>query len=402
MKKLDTECTIEGLDGTRLLKVMSRDEWSQASLPSEKCALWDPDGGSERLQDDQQGPWGGRLTPSVPLVRNRNKDVWAHSLRDPDIVGPGDVIRLNTFNSRLRVLYRRGSTSNTLFVTERCNSRCLMCSQPPRDDDDSWRVDELKELITLIDRDELCLGITGGEPTLLGPELPALIRMCKTYLPHTALHILTNGRLFSDVATASLMAQPQHTNLVWAIPLYSDSHDIHDYVVQAQGAFDEAIQGIFNIAGFDQRVEIRIVLQNPTISRIRELAYFIFHNMPFAAHVAFMGLEPTGFFKVNHQLLWVDPVEYMTSLEDAVYFLENRGMQVSVYNLPLCVLPKSLWRFARQSISDWKNYYPELCESCAAKGQCAGFFASALHGWKSRGIRPLTTADLSYQVEDVV
>ncbi len=398
MKKLDTECTIEGLDSTRILKVTTRNERAQLSLPREKCALWDPEG-KEHLVDSDLGWWGARLTPGIPSTEIRQNGVWIHSLREGEIVAPGDVIRLDVLNGRLKVLYRRGSTCNTLFVTERCNSRCLMCSQPPNDKDDSWRLRELMELIALIDRDERCLGITGGEPTLLGPDLSSLVSMCKDHLPHTALHILTNARLLSDTSAAANLSSAQHPNLVWGIPLYSDSYDIHDYIVQARGAFDETIRGIYNMARFDQQIEIRVVLQNPTVVRLRQLAYFIFHNMPFVAHVAFMGLEPTGFFKINHRLLWIDPLDYMTQLKDAVFFLSNRGIQVSVYNLPLCVLPKTLWAFARQSISDWKNYYPESCAGCAAIDRCGGFFASAVSGWHSQGIRRLSAADLSYQTD---
>lgn len=38
-----------------------------------------------------------------------------------------------------------------------------------------------------------------------------------------------------------------------------------------------------------------------------------------------------------------------------MYFLFNRGVPVSIYNLPLCLIPAHLSHFARQSISDWKK-----------------------------------------------
>lgn len=39
-------------------------------------------------------------------------------------------------NGFIRTLYRPDSDDNVIFTTERCNSNCLVCSQPPRDDDD--------------------------------------------------------------------------------------------------------------------------------------------------------------------------------------------------------------------------------------------------------------------------
>jgi hypothetical protein len=47
----------------------------------------------------------------------------------------GDIIRIHPSTNRVRVLYRRASGNNHFLVTERCNSLCLMCSQPPREND---------------------------------------------------------------------------------------------------------------------------------------------------------------------------------------------------------------------------------------------------------------------------
>ena len=74
-----------------------------------------------------------------------------------------DVIRLQEASSRVSILYRRGSNSNTMLATERCNSFCIMCCQPPREVDDGWLVDEMLETISLVDRDEVQRGIICGE-----------------------------------------------------------------------------------------------------------------------------------------------------------------------------------------------------------------------------------------------
>ena len=64
-----------------------------------------------------------------------------------------DVVRVSPALSEISVLYRRRSSHNSLLVTERCNSFCVMCSQPPRDIDDSYLIDEVKQTIELIGRD---------------------------------------------------------------------------------------------------------------------------------------------------------------------------------------------------------------------------------------------------------
>jgi hypothetical protein len=86
--------------------------------------------------------------------------------------------------------------------------------------------------------------------------------------------------------------------------------------------------------------------------------------------------------------LWIDPIDYQQALEQSVDVLTRFGIETRIYNLQLCVLPRSLWKFAKQSISDWKNTYSGDCQDCAVKSQCGGFFH-----WntkvQSRGIRPI-------------
>jgi len=88
----------------------------------------------------------------------------------------GDVIRFNPRDSSIRVVYRRNSSSNYFLITERCNSYCLMCSQPPRNIEDDYRVDDILKIIPLIDRQTKEIGLSGGEPTLIGDRLVFLIK----------------------------------------------------------------------------------------------------------------------------------------------------------------------------------------------------------------------------------
>jgi His-Xaa-Ser system radical SAM maturase HxsC len=161
------------------------------------------------------------------------------------------------------------------------------------------------------------------------------------------------------------------------IPLYSDISSIHDYVVQAEGAFDDTIRGIINLKSVGVRVEIRVVLHKHTYERLPDLARFIRRNLTFCDHVALMGLEMTGFTKVNLEQLWIDPKHYQTQLRTAVEILNQAKMQVSIYNHQLCILDPTLIEFSRKSISDWKNEYMPECDGCLRKSECGGFFSSA-------------------------
>ena len=79
-------------------------------------------------------------------------------------------------------------------------------------------------------------------------------------------------------------------------------------------------------------------------------------NLPFVRYVAFMGMEYTGFTIKNHDLVWIDPLDYKDQLETAVCELNRWGLNVSVFNLTHCVLNENLWKFAVKSISDSVSY----------------------------------------------
>lgn len=301
----------------------------------------------------------------------------------------GDVIRIEPARGSLRTLYRRNSPSNSLLVTERCNNDCVMCSQPPKQADDSWLVDELMEAIPLMSPDTAEIGITGGEPALLGERLVGLIAQLETHLPATAVHVLSNGRGFATGELARAIARLRHPDLMFGIPLYGDVAELHDYVVQARGAFDETLRGILQLKRHGVRVELRFVIHADTYDSLPAFARFVARNLLFVDHVALMGLELMGYARANLDALWIDPLDYQAPLGDAIGQLERAGMRVSIYNTPLCVLPPDLHRFARASISDWKNLYVEECEGCVLRKDCAGFFASSALR-RSRGIARVT------------
>jgi His-Xaa-Ser system radical SAM maturase HxsC len=291
-----------------------------------------------------------------------------------DHLNEGDLISVGN-DGNINTLYRINSNHNTLLATERCNSNCLMCSQPPRDKNDIPLLNQIhKQLIPLIPKDCRELGISGGEPTLMGDLFFSMLEQIKHELPNTDVHILTNGRSFAWNHMAEKINEINNPRLMFGIPVYSDYYQTHDYIVQAENAFYQTILGIHNLARYNQRIEIRIVLHKQSIPRLVKLAHYIYKNLPFVEHVAFMGLEYIGYTPFNIDKLWIDPYDYQNELSESVLFLAEKGMHVSIYNTPLCVLPESVWEFARKSISDWKNDYLPECNQCSKLNDCGGLF----------------------------
>lgn len=340
-----------------------------------------------------EGDWTGYI--GVLSTESSDLEIPIPAIYAPpnlEYLDTGDVVALRPTGT-VSVLFRHMSPHNTILATERCNSYCLMCSQPPKTTDDSYRIAEISRLLELIDPHTVEIGLSGGEPTLLGDAFFEIIAKAERYLPTTALHVLTNGRRFHDPMLARRLGEIQHHDLMLGIPLYSDLDWKHDYVVQSHGAYEETIAGFYNLARYGIRTELRVVLHQQTVDRLPQLAEFITRNLPFVEHIALMGLEMYGFTLKNLDVLWIDPIEYTSQLEAAATTLSLSGMHVSIYNHQLCTIPKSLWPFAVRSISDWKNVYLDTCTDCGVREYCGGFFQSATkrHSAHIRALPPLTS-----------
>ena len=287
-----------------------------------------------------------------------------------------DIISVK--KSKIRSVYRTKSTNNFIFATIRCNSNCLMCSQPPIDIDDTLENYLIWDYtIDLLDSSPKHLTITGGEPTLLGERLVLLINKILDKFPDLLITILSNGRMLALNSTIDMLTYIKlKKNVVFAIPLYSDVYKFHDHIVQAKDAFHQTCLGIHKISSVGFPVEIRIVLHKLSNPRLLSLSKFIHKNFPFVYHITFMGLEIIGYTKANKsELIEEDHIMAEKKLIASLKFLSSWKYNVSIYNTPFCQIPESLWGYAKQSISDWKNSFKPECEKCLLKKDCSGFFS---------------------------
>lgn len=299
-----------------------------------------------------------------------------------------DIIRISPDGSRINVLWKSTAVHNSLLLTEQCDNYCLMCSQPPKTRDDTWLFERAKRVVSLVPPTARILGLTGGEPTLHADALIGLLEHCRDTAPWLQLHLLSNGRRFSDISFSQRYAGVGLRDIMVGIPLYAPEPGLHDFIVQADGAFEETVHGILNLATLGQCIELRVVIQKHTVPALPELAIFIARNLPFVDQVALMGLEMTGLARPNSAEVWIDPADYQAELADATFTLAAAGIVTKIFNHQLCVLNERLWPFAVRSISDWKNDYLEICGHCSVRDACGGVFATSGNRL-SRALRPI-------------
>ena len=67
------------------------------------------------------------------------------------------------------------------------------------------------------------------------------------------------------------------------------------------------------------------------------------------------------------------------AIKPAVSILMMAGIDVGLYNYPLCAVEQGYWPLCARSISDYKIRYARDCEACVVRDACGGLFAGSKH-----------------------
>lgn len=312
----------------------------------------------------------GVLSPNFTGVSQLPSNFLQDELRESDLV-------LITKDGKVSVLWEAGSSQNGLLLTEACDCRCLMCPQPPKKHDSSLLALSRQVIDRVLPSEIQSICLTGGEPTLLQDQFVDLLVHINAKLPNTPIFVLTNAKNFANFDFAKRCAMSSKGQVQYCVSLHADNDLDHDRIVGIPGSFQKTILGITNLARLKMPIEIRFVINRINVDRMAAFADFVYRNFPFAVHVAFMTMEVRGLAVENMEVVWIDPVDYGEKVRFAANRLRMRGMSVSIYNMPLCLLPRTGWPFARQSISGWKNDFLPQCRECSVQNQCAGIFTSS-------------------------
>lgn len=309
------------------------------------------------------------IMPSVP----EKMPIIPVFITDSSELLENDIVSI-TADGNCNVIWETITNHNALFVTDACNSKCIMCPQPMPEKPKNYFNDNI-QIIKLLDKNTVTtFGITGGEPTLKVNELCDLLEKIKKKYGNIPIQILTNGRLLANKTKLNEVLKVNNSSITYGIPLYSNIEDEHDYIVGFQGAFNETLKGLYNLAKARQKIEIRIVILKQNYDKLIDIAEFIYRNLPFVTHVAIMTMEYTGTAEENFNKIFIDPLEYKEDLFKAIRQFVRYNIPASVYNTPLCLLDKRIWDFSADSISAWKKIYTVDCEGCEVKSKCSGVF----------------------------
>ena len=259
----------------------------------------------------------------------------------------------------------------SLLITTNCNQNCIMCPQHLNDDsiDHDYILEKIISKIGKLHCKEIY--ITGGEPFLKSKLIDEIFLATKK----EKITILTNG----SIMPSEIVLKSKRVNL--CIPLYASYDDLHNLMTGGKN-FYKVIKNLIDISVYKVPIELRFVITNLNYKNMLDFAEFVSRNLPFVSNIAFMGMElmENAFF--NTDKLWLNPQSYMSDLCKAIDYLEIFEMPVSIYNIPLCLIPEKYYNLTYKSISEWKREYLNFCNSCKYVKDCGGFFASCTDKYK--------------------
>lgn len=290
-------------------------------------------------------------------------------------LGEGACIEINS-NKRIASSFGIFN-DNTLYITDKCNSNCIMCpmAEPVRRDGHTVPFEIQDELIRYMPCRMEHITITGGEPFIIKEKLFDILRQLKEGNKAQAYLLLSNGRVFSNHEYCRKFAEVVPEDFLVGIPLHAPTADVHDSISQAKGSFIQTTAGIKNLLATKMvSVEIRIVVNKLNAAHLPALARYIVKNYPTIDSVKIMGMEMLGNALVNSDKVWIPYEEAFESMRPAIDILVENAINVAIYNFPLCFVDRPYWNICANSITAHKIKYANACSNCKEKNACGGMF----------------------------
>lgn len=283
-------------------------------------------------------------------------------------------------NGHLLRKYDDRSGDNYFFITGKCNSNCVMCpsSAASRKNASEANLADLTELARHIPIDTPHLTITGGEPFMIGEKIFPFLVYLKERFPTTEFLLLTNGRVFSIKRYLERFLACTPSRMLVAIPVHGSCPSLHDSITKSENSFRQTERGILGLLKNGVRVELRIVVSALNVHDFTSIARLILRKFRGVEYVSVIAMEMTGNARLNLHRVWIPYRDAFAAIADGVRLLVENGIDVKLYNFPLCTVERGFWPLCEKSISPNKVRYAAVCSVCRYKNDCGGVFAGTL------------------------
>ncbi len=200
------------------------------------------------------------------------------------------------FFARFPIPFLSAPSSVDIFITSKCNLKCVHCFSATKDSVD-LSLEDLKSIFDQLEKmGVLEVRINGGEP-LLHPSIGKILQMLE-YRRFRKV-ILTNGTLLSD----EIAKQLKKSNITPTVSLDdSDAHG-HDLFRGVEGTFEKTLAGLKTLQKNKVQYGINCCLHAKNLNKIENIVNLVADQR--AYRIAFLDLKPLGRMR-NHRE-WMPP-----------------------------------------------------------------------------------------------
>ena len=236
--------------------------------------------------------------------------------------------------------------------------------------------EEAQGLLDQIDEHTEHIDITGGEPFLQAELVLDILRQLNERWPQIPVQVLTNGRALCIPRIQRMLYPLLTPRLRFAIPVHAGSAALHDAITQSPGSFEQTLRGLEFLLSSPVQIEIRIVGHRKNVEHLDELCDMLLRSGLRINVVNFIAMEMNGSAAHNRDGLWVDYRTFFDAAKPLIHRFVHAGIDVGLYDFPLCAVDRAYWPITKKSITAWKVRYPGVCDMCNEKSACGGLFRS--------------------------
>lgn len=272
-------------------------------------------------------------------------------------------------------------------VWNKCDNRCLMCTNPDRFRRERPANYSLGRQIRKMESyllgredayykyadDASFLTLTGGEPAL-HPDFFKLLVYFRRRRPGAEITLMSNGRRFADGAFTGRFLKAAAPPFRVAIALHAARAAPHDRIAGVKGAFAMTMRGLRNLFAARARpeIEIRIVLHRLNIGGFAELLAFLQRNFRRRRYtVTVLHYEIEGMSLKNHKILAL-PLSSSAAAVNAAAKLLSALPDIRLYHFPFCLITPALREKCRITQPEEERHYPPACGGCRLRAGCPG------------------------------
>jgi cyclic pyranopterin phosphate synthase len=284
-----------------------------------------------------------------------------------------------------------------------CNSNCRFCSIASEKRKFNSSTEELLKIIYQAKKDGFkYLGIGGGEPTLR-KDLLTLIGFAKQ-LKFDVIRIETNGIL---LAYPDYCKQLVEAGLDFVkISIHGHKPEIHDFLTQVPGAFNNILKAIENLQKLKVRIEINTVINKINYKYYPKFVKFFAQK----GIGSFVFIHPlyTGQMAKNWRKIGISTKESIPYLKKTLGLVDKLELDKGiVFNVPPCCLPGHEEKMVEFSPFNTKVGAPDItvesvdydrlrekvkferCQQCKYFGNCEGVWRNYVKLFGDKEFQPI-------------